>query len=161
MAKKGDRRGGTPRPLSELLRTVYPGREPAEVAVIRVFTWWRRAVEARVFMRARPVRLTHGVLYVHTASPAWAQELEFRKSHYLASLQKHAPEAGVKELRFLAGPLPELPTGSRPDPKRPEPVPVAILPENLARALASIDDDELREAISGAAAVGLGRDVTR
>lgn len=161
MAKKGERRGGTPRPLSELLGTVYPGREPEEVAVIRVFTWWRRAVPARVFARARPMRLSHGVLYVNTASPAWALELDYLKPQLLASVQKHAPEAHVKELRFRTGPLPELPTGSRPDPKRPEPVPVAILPENLARALACIDDDELREAISGAAAVGLGRDASR
>lgn len=161
MAKKGDRRGGTPRPLSELLRAVYPGREPEDAAVIRVFSWWRKAVPARVFARARPVRLSHGILYVHTASPAWALELDYLKPQLLASVQKQAPEARVRELRFRTGPLPEVPTLSRPEPKRPEPVAVAVLPESLARALASIDDDALREAISGAAAVGLGRDEKR
>lgn len=161
MAKKGERRGGTPRPLADVLRAVYPSREPEEVAIIRVFSWWRRAVPARVYLRARPVRLSHGILYVHTASPAWALELDYMKPQLLAEVQKHAPEAKVKELRFRTGPLPELPSGSRPEPRRPEPVAVAILPENLARALASIDDDALREAISGAAAVGLGREERR
>ena len=162
MSRRGqDRdRGGSPRPLSELLRSVYPGREPEEAAAIRVFTWWRRAVPARVFARARPVRLSHGILYVHTASPAWALELDYLKPQLLASVQKHAPEARIRELRFRMGPLPESPKGSRPDRERPEPVPVAVLPETLARALASIDDD-LREAISGAAAVALGRDTKR
>ena len=150
-------RGGTPRSLSELLRRVYPGREPEDAAVIRVFGWWRRAVPARVFARARPIRLSHGVLYVHTASPAWALELDYLKEQLLASVQKHAPEARIRELRFKMGPLPEVPKGSRPERSRPEPVAVAALPENLARALANIDDDALREAISGAAAVALGR----
>jgi hypothetical protein len=107
------------------------------------------------------VRLSHGVLYVHTASPAWALELDHLKVQLLLSVQKHAPEARIKELRFKMGPLPEAPKGSRPDRERPEPVAVAVLPESLARALASIDDDALREAISGAAAVSLGRATKR
>jgi hypothetical protein len=160
-ARQGKDRGGSPRALADLLRTVYPSREPEDAAAIRVFTWWRRAVPARVFARARPVRLSHGVLYVHTASPAWALELDYLKQQLLASVQKHAPEARIRELRFKTGPLPEAPKGSRPDRKRPEPVAVAVLPESLARALASIDDDALREAISSAAAVGLGRETKR
>jgi hypothetical protein len=38
---------------------------------------------------------------------------------------------------------------------------VAVLPEALARALAAIDDDQLREAISCAAGVSLGREPKR
>jgi hypothetical protein len=157
MGRRKDDRGGTPRSVAELLRTVYPSREPEDAAVIRVFTWWRRAVPARVFARARPVRLSHGILYVNTASPAWALELDHLKEQLLASVQKRAPEARIRELRFRTGPLPDVKTGSRPDRKRPEPVAVAALPDSLARALACIDDDDLREAISGAAAVTLGR----
>ena len=161
MGKSTGRRGGNPRSLSELLRSVYPSREPDDAAAIRVFTWWRRAVPARVLARARPVRLSHGILYVNTASPAWALELDHLKEQLLASVQKHAPEARIRELRFRTGPLPEQPAGSRPARKRPDPVAVAALPENLARALAAIDDDTLREAISGAAAVSLGRAAKR
>jgi hypothetical protein len=155
------KRGGAPKPLGELVHAVYPSREPDDAAAIRVFGWWRRSVPARVFARARPVRLSHGVLYVHTATPAWALELDHLKQQLLASVRKHAPQAHVKELRFRTGPLPELPKSNRPERQRPEPVAVAALPEQLARALAAIDDDDLREAISFAASVSLGRDQTR
>jgi hypothetical protein len=161
MRQRKDNRGGAPRSVAQLLRAVYPSREPEDAAAIRVFSWWRRAVPVRVFARARPVRLSHGILYVNTASPAWALELDHLKEQLLASVQKQAPEARIRELRFRTGPLPDVKEGSRPDRKRPEPVVVAALPETLARALAAIDDDELREAISGAAAVALGRDARR
>ena len=161
MAKRKDDRGGAPRKLAELLRVAYPSREPEDAAAIRVFAWWRQAVPARVFARARPVRLSHGILYVNTASPAWALELDHLKEQLLASVQKRAPEARIRELRFRTGPLPDVKAGSRPDRKRPEPVAVAVLPETLARALAAIDDDSLREAIAGAAAVSLGRNDKR
>lgn len=143
--------------LANLVREVYPSKEPENAAAIRVFAWWRRAVPERVFMRARPVRLQNGVLWVHTATSAWASELEHVKEQLLASVQKHAPDARVKGLRFRVGPLPELPTTTRPETPRAAPIPVAILPESLARALAAIDDDALRDAIGQAASVALNR----
>jgi len=152
-----ERRGGGLQTLSDLVRQVYPGREPADAAAIRVFSWWRRAVPERVFMRARPIRLNAGVLWVHTATSAWAAELEHLKEQLLASVQKHAPEAHVRGIRFRVGPLPDLPTSTRPDRPRPAPIALAVLPDSLARALAAIDDDALREAIGHAASIALGR----
>lgn len=143
--------------LANLVREVYPSQEPENAAAIRVFAWWRKAVPERVFMRARPVRLQSGVLWVHTANSAWASELEHVKEQLLASVQRHASDARVKSLRFRVGPLPELPPSTRPEIPRPAPIPVATLPENLARALAVIDDDELRDAIGHAASLVLGR----
>ncbi|MFT3927274.1 MAG: DUF721 domain-containing protein [Myxococcales bacterium] len=159
-SRKG-RRATEPEALSQLVRQVYPSQEPEHAAAIRAFAWWRRAVPERVFMRARPVRLSNGVLWVHTATSAWASELEHLKEQLLASAQKHAVDASVKSLRFRVGPLPELPTGTRPERPRQAPVAVAILPEALARALAAIDDDALRDAIGQAASVTLGRDAAR
>jgi hypothetical protein len=147
--------------LSKLVRQVYPSQEPEHASAIRAFAWWRRAVPERVFMRARPVKLTHGVLWVHTATSAWAAELDHLKEQLLASAQKHAPDASVKSLRFRVGPLPELPPSTRPERVRHAPIAVAVLPEALARALAAIDDDDLRDAIGQAASVALGRDGAR
>lgn len=151
-------RGGAPMPLSDLVRAVYPRREPEEAQAIRVFAWWRKAVPERVFQRARPVRLSHGVLVVHTATSAWASELDHLKEQLLASVQKHAPEAKVRALRFRPGPLPEVSKTSRPEPPRRMPIPVRALPEELARVLVRIDDDELREAIGQAASLTLRED---
>jgi hypothetical protein len=152
-----ERRGGKLEQLAGLVRQVYPSKEPDSAAAIRVFAWWRKAVPERVFMRARPFRQKGGVLWIHTATSAWASELEHLKEQLLQSVQKHAPDAGVKVLRFRVGPLPELPTSTRPEPPRKPLVPLATLPESLARALAAIDDDALRDAIGQAASVALGR----
>jgi predicted nucleic acid-binding Zn ribbon protein len=156
-----ERRHGEPQSISDLVRQVYPSREPADAAAIRVFAWWRRAVPERVYMRARPVLLRGGTLWVHTATSAWSAELTHVKEQLLASVQKHAPEAGVRGIRFRVGPLPELPTSTRPERPRQTPVAVAVLPEPLARALAAIDDDDLREAIGEAASIALGRESER
>lgn len=150
-------RGGSPIPLSALIRAVYPAREPDDVTAIRVFHWWKRAVPERVYRRARPVRLRHGILHVHTATSAWASELEYEKESLLASLREHAPEARVRALRFRVGPLPDLPQTTRPERVPAPPVIVPPLPETLARALATIDDDDLRAAIETAASMALGR----
>ncbi len=154
-------RGGSPAALAELIQAVYPGREPDDVAAIRVFHWWRRAVPERVFRRARPVRLQAGTLYVHTATTAWASELEHWKEQLLASIRRRAPDVHVRAIRFRVGPLPELLEGSRPARPTPAPVVVPTLPEQLARALARIDDDGLREAVAAAAGVCLGRAAQR
>jgi hypothetical protein len=150
-------RGGSPSPLAALVRVVYPTREPDEVTAIRVFHAWRRAVPERIFRRARPVRMQNGVLYVNTATSAWASELEHMKERLLAAIHRRAPEARVRGVRFRVGPLPELTSGSRPERSAVPPVVVANVPEPLARVLANIDDDDLREAIRGAACVVLGR----
>ncbi len=151
------KRGGEPRALAELMSRAYPAREPDEAALIRAYSWWQKAVPERVVARARPVRLVHGTLVVHTATSAWALELDHLRETLLASVQKHAPFARVREIRFRVGPLPDVPQRTREEPRRPSPVAVANLPDELARALATIDDDELRDAIGHAASIALGR----
>jgi hypothetical protein len=139
------------------VRNVYPGKEPESAAMIRACSWWRKAVPSRVFARARPVRLLRGTLYIHTATSAWAAELDLLKLELLASLRRQAPESGVRALYFRTGPLPDLPPLSRTPEQTAVQETSAALPEALARALAAIDDDALREAISRAAGVSLAR----
>ena len=159
MAAQGGRRkrGGAPQPLADLLGKVYPGKEPEDATMIRALSWWRKAVPKRVFARARPVRLRAGTLYVHTSTSAWAAELYHLRESLLASLHRSAPESRVKALRFQVGPLPELPKPRQNGAALPFEAPAAQLPESLARALAQIDDDSLRDAISRAAGVSLAR----
>ncbi len=162
MGRKRERNGSaTPRALAELVREVYPSREPDDIAAIRAFAWWRKVVPERVFRRARPVKLAGRVLYVNTATTAWASELDHMKEQLLACVQHEAQRARVRELRFRVGPLPDMPTPTRPEPPRPPPVALAVLPDALARALAHIDDDALRDVIAAAASVALGRNPTR
>jgi hypothetical protein len=149
------RKGGAKR-LGELVVGVYPSREPEEVRALRAFSWWERAVPPRVSKNARPVRFSRGVLTVHAATSAWAQELDFLKESLLGSVKKHAPEANVRRIHIRVGPLPELPPRPRERTRSVPPKPVSELPEELARALATVAHDELRKVISSAAAVSLG-----
>ena len=136
-------RKGSPVPLSALIRQVYPGREPDEITAFRVFHKWRHVVTELEFLNARPARLRQGVLYVPTATSAWAFQLEFRKEQLLTALRAETPEARLRGLRFQVGKLPELLPTTRPERVPAPPVVVPPVPESLARALASIDDDEL------------------
>ena len=148
------RRKGHPAPIGGVLAAVYPSREPEELQAIRVFGWWDRAVPPRVARNARPVRLAAGVLTVHTATAAWASDLDFLRPQLLASVQRYAPSARVKEIRIRVGKMPHIPQ-RREAPEVPEVQPLETLPEEIARALAAVPDDAVRDAVAAAAAVAL------
>ena len=135
-----------------MLDGVYPG-EPERRVMIRTFSWWDREVPRRVVEKARPVTIRNGTLVVHTASTAWAQELSFHERDLLASVQRAVP--GVKRIRIKVGPMPPPPPAPEPPPPPTIPLDVAELPAGVARALAHIGDDELRDVLTKAACTSL------
>ncbi len=147
------RRRAHPRPISELIRAAHPAPEQFDAA--RVFSWWCTALPERIVDRARPVRLDKGVLWVHVSSSTWAQELHHMVAELMGRLRAAHPQAKVRVIRFRVGPLPELPRPRRPIRRRPTPLPIAVLPEDVGRALAAIADDDLRNVIARAAATSL------
>lgn len=151
--RKQKRRTGSLRSLADILDGAYPGRTQ-DRTLIRTFSWWERAVSRRIAEAARPVQLKHGTLVIHTQSSSWAQELSFLQDDLLASVQKVAPM--VKRMRIRVGPMP--PPGQPPDPPPPKvrPLDVSLLPANIARALAHVGDDHLRDVLSAAARMSLG-----
>ncbi|MEM7434059.1 MAG: DUF721 domain-containing protein [Myxococcota bacterium] len=149
------RKKGQLEPVGKVLRGVYPA--PDQYLSTKAFAWWNRSVPARIVEQARPVKLVHGTLIVHVSSSVWANELHYLSADLLAELHKHAPDSGVKRLKFKVGPLPHLPKPPAPARRAPEPVRLAALPEALGRALANIGDDELRKAVTDAATTSLSR----
>ena len=121
--------------------------------IITAFAWWYRAVPARVGRNARPARFADGVLTVHTRTTVWADQLQYLHDQLMASLKAHAPRIPIRELRFRVGKLPPYLGPAEP--------PLSVdrsltqLPDTIARALARISDDSLREAIGRAAAASL------
>jgi hypothetical protein len=113
---------------------------------------WRKAVGDRIARRTEPGRLRGGVLTIHAASAAWAQELTFLAPDILARVQ--ALGLSVKSLRFVARPTvgwkgpAEKPTRTR----SPKP-----LPDDLRARLANVADPELRTAIADAASEWLSQ----
>lgn len=149
---KGKRRGGSLVSIAQLLDRTYP-ETPNDRPLLRTFSWWDRTVPERIAQRARPVRLAGGTLIIHTRSSGWAQELSFHERDLLASVRAQVPN--VKRLRIRVGRMPPPPPPPEKMPPKTVPLSVAELPGNVARALASVGDDRLREALTRAACTSL------
>lgn len=141
--------------ISGLVARAYPRSEPPDMKAMRAFAWWCKAAPLRVVKNARPVRLSRGVLTVNTSTAAWADTLQYESDRILQALARHAPEAAVKKVRFQVGPLPDIPLPPRKKRQKAPPTPLSELPESVARQLARIADDDLRDAVARAAATGL------
>ena len=114
---------------------------------------WEAAVGARIAERARPIELDRGTLIVRVATNVWASELSL-----LATPHPGAPQGGGP--RRHGPPLPrrrgrvEHPAQGPPGHARGASGRVAP-PRALEGTLASVEDDELRGAITGAARANL------
>jgi len=151
------RRKGPPEPVGSLVERVHAKVGGTDTAYLRVFTAWEKVVSDRVYDNARPARLQQGKLVVHTATSAWASALQLDTENILEGLRARVPRVPVTSLVFRVGALPPAPP--RAPKRRPPPVlrPVTDLPEDVARALARIGNDDLRDAVARAAAAGLAK----
>ncbi len=145
--------------LSSLLLQAYPGKSKEELQAVRVFGAWAKALSVRIVRNAQPVKLLRGTLTVHTATSAWANTLQLETDALLAALQRKVPDVRVRKLVFRVGPMPNAATIIALEEPPPKTVPMTTLPDDVARELARIGDDELREAVARAAAVGLAEPV--
>lgn len=140
--------------LSDLIPKVYPASEPEEAKSLRVFSAYSRSVSARVLENARPVRFQEGVLMVNTSTSTWANALSLESTQILADTRRRARGVKVAKIVFRTGPLPQLPPAA-PIPPKLVPIGLEQLPDQVARELASINDDALRDAVTRAAVTAL------
>lgn len=145
--------------IGELIPAVYPSSEPQEAKALRVFAAYCKSVPERVLHNARPVRFHEGVLTIHTSTATWANALSLEITELLASVRKRANGITVQRIAFRTGHLPELPKAA---PIPPKLVPIALheLPDQVARELAAIGDDSLRDAVQRAAVTALSLEST-
>jgi len=150
------RRRGLLTGLSDLIPKVYPSSEPEEAKMLRVFAAYRRSVSARVLENARPVKFYEGVLMVNTSTSTWANALSLESTQILADTRSRSRGVKVTKIMFRAGPMPELPPAA---PIAPKLVPIGLdqLPDQVARELAGISDDALRDAVTRAAVTSLSQ----
>jgi hypothetical protein len=147
--------------LASLVRKAYPGKSKEELEAVVAFGAWMSALSPRVVKNARPVRLQRGTLTVHACTGAWASSLQLESEALLTALKRKVPAIAVKRLFIRVGVLPELPAPLRAE-VEPEPgMPIELLPEDIARELAHIQNDTLRLAVAKAAAAGLGSPARR
>ena len=122
---------------------------------MRLFATWPKVVSERIAKNAAPVGFRSGVLTVHTATAAWANALSFESAQILGKLRARLPDVTVQRIAFRVGRLPELPEKVQPDPQPPRVIPLSALPGDVARELARVRDDGLRERLTRAAAASL------
>lgn len=159
--QRGGKRQKSMQTLRGLMRKVYPAQAPDEAHAIRLLGCWGRIVSERILAAARPVFYRAGVLTVHTTSASWANALTLEAPTLIAKLRLRAPDVPLQRLVFRMGRLPDLPEQIKPQPPPPTLLPVDALPEDVARELARIAHDGLRERLSRAIAVSLAEPVRR
>jgi hypothetical protein len=152
--RRGKREGGMDA-LSSLVGKVYPSQQPEEVRAMRLFGVFAKVIPERVQHNAAPVSFRNGVLTVHTTTSSWANALSLESTRIMGRLRARLPDVRVQRMVFRVGRMPELPEQVKEEPPLPPLIPLTALPENVARELAHIADDPLREAIARAAAVWL------
>lgn len=157
--KKRKRRRSVLLPLQGILKRVYPAPDQLEQA--RLFHWWSRVVPEMVHSHARPVRHHLGILYVNVSNSTWAQELSYLSDDIRDKLRAAVPGIDLRAIRFRPGPLPDV-TPIEEVKKNPRaPIKLAALPDEVARSLAAIRDDDLRKVVADAACHSLGELVVR
>src|SRR6266849_3464112 len=132
-----------PRAISELIVSALPElRERLVEDGVR--RSWAAVVGADVARRARPQRLTNGVLEIAVDNSPWLHELTLRAPDLTAKL--HARFAAVTSLRFALTPLPADSGSFAPVAERPRHR--ALGPDDtrdIEAAVAAIGDETLRD----------------
>ncbi|MDD5307727.1 MAG: DUF721 domain-containing protein [Deltaproteobacteria bacterium] len=125
-----------------------PGLHP------EIWARWREIVGDDVARRSSPRTFRAGVLTIAVASSTWMQELSFLKERLLARLAEEAGPMVVRDLKFV---LDRSPARRKPAAVL-EPAPAraaAPLPDEVRRAVDTIADPGLKDALARAAAASL------
>lgn len=153
------KRKSTPETASALLPSVFKRLRIEDLARgFQAQQAFARAVGPTMAARARAEKLRGSTLFIRVSSGPWAHQLHALKAELLEKLRRTPGGEVVQELRFVVGPVEAVPgwegdarrTAARPKetpPAEPEP-----LSDDLVRALADVGDDELRAALTRAAA---------
>jgi hypothetical protein len=117
---------------------------------------WPEAVGPMIAANAWPARIARDdTLHVNTSSSAWAFELGQLAPTVLERLREKLGESAPKALRFAVGHLPEPSADELADARTDVPEPTAEALQRAAELVAGIEDEELRNRVQRAAALGL------
>ena len=134
------------------------GRFGPAAGMVKIVEAWPGAVGATIARNAWPARIARdGTLHVATSSASWAFELAQLEPEIAARLAHALGEAKPRRLRFAPGPLPETSAQNVRKEGRVPPTPSAADRSRAAKIAAQVNDSELRELISRAAAASLAR----
>jgi hypothetical protein len=119
---------------------------------------WPEAVGPMVAANAWPARIARdGTLHVNTSSAAWAFELGQLAPTIAERLGEKLGESAPKALRFALGHLPEPSAEELVESRTDAPEPTAEALQRAAVLAAEIEDEELRNSVQRAVALGLSK----
>lgn len=149
-----------PQPLADaiwrLIKTIVP---EYAIRLMHARDAWERLNLPWLRGRAYPLAVIRDELIIVVEDSQYHHELMYSRHELLHKLQELAPAARLERLRFRLGPVPlPLPPVTAPVRVIPPPSMSAEPGEPTCRALAEVDDPELRQAIAGAR-VMLGRSI--
>jgi hypothetical protein len=117
---------------------------------------WPGTVGEMVAANAWPARIARdGTLHVNTSSSAWAFELAQLAPTIGERLRQELGESAPKALRFAVGHLPEPAVPEAADRRTDVPEPGTEALQRAAELTAGIADEELRQRVARAVALGL------
>jgi hypothetical protein len=134
------------------------GRLGPEGGLSDLLAAWPDAVGPMVAANAWPARIARDrTLHVNTSSSAWAFELGQLAPTILERLRETLGESAPKSLRFAVGHLPEPSSEELSEARTdiPEPTPEAL--QRAVELAAGIEDEELRNRVQRAVALGLAK----
>ena len=150
--RKGTRPSTQPRPTRALMDGTFRWLKLDDNArSFRAMHAFSVVAGARIGAHARGERLRGSILYVRCDSSAWTQHLHVMKEQLLERLHKTPGGEDIAELRFNVGPLDEVAGWELPTPPpvaANEPEAPAELPAEIARALGSVEDPQLRDELA-------------
>jgi hypothetical protein len=73
---------------------------------------WADIVGPQVAKNSYPARIVQDTLLISTRSSAWSHQLSLLSEHVLRAVHARIPAAGITQLRFKVGSLPQQPTRS-------------------------------------------------
>jgi hypothetical protein len=130
-----------------------PAGGMAEVVAV-----WPEVVGDSIAQNAWPARFARdGTLHVAVSSSPWAFELAQLEPEIAARLAHALGEEQPRRLRFAPGEVPEARVENVPKERKSLPPPSADDLAQAAKIAAPVEDSELRELISRAAAASLAR----
>lgn len=71
----------------------------SKLAENRVFSLWEECVGQEIAEATQPVRLNKGILFVHTSTPSWSQQLTIIKKEIIDRLNPRLTVA-LRDIRF-------------------------------------------------------------
>ena len=61
---------------------------------------WEEVVGEKIAAKSHPLKITAGVLYIKTSSPAWSQQLSLMAEELKQKINDYLGQPTVKQIRF-------------------------------------------------------------